>query len=243
MAGHAALIILLAGPAASSRAGTPQEEADALYREPRTSERVLKSLAVCEAALAKSADSTLAWRAARACAWLGKRGAEKDQRAHVERGIVFCKDAIRAAPASPEGYYFHGLNLGILSRIDRTSRWISRMERMGKKLVELDEKFGHAGGRRLIGLLYLNTHAYPFVGAGSLKEAEEHLRRACELSPDYGYNQLSFAKVLLKKDKDEEARRALEKVIASSPPAEEAEDHVSWIAEAKTLLEKIARDS
>jgi len=215
---------------------TPEEEADALWAEPRTAERIIKSVKTCEAALAKGPDADLLWRAARGAAWLARHGPEKERRAQAERGVAFAKDAARASPAKPEGYFYYGMTLGLLSRIDQTSRYIDRIERVGKKLIEIDEKYGYGGGDRLVGLIYLNTYSYPFVGAGSLKEAEAHLRRACELFPDYGYNQLSHAKALLDQDKKAEARRALEKVIASKPAPGESEDHAQWVAEAKQLL-------
>ena len=218
------------------RGATPEEEADALFAEPRSVERVSRSVKSCEAALAKGSDADLLWRAARGAAWLARHGPEKERRAQAERGMEFSRDAARAAPAKPEGYFYYGMTLGLLSRIDRTSRYIDRIERIGKKLIEVDKKYAYGGGDRLVGLIYLNTYSYPFVGAGSLKEAEEHLRRACDLSPDYGYNQLSHAKALLEQDKKAEARRALEKVIASKPPPGESEDHVQWVTEAKQLL-------
>jgi tetratricopeptide (TPR) repeat protein len=230
------LCVALAGWCGVLRGATPEEEADSFWAEPHTVERVQQSVKACETALAKGTDADLLWRAARAEGWLARHAPEKERRAHAERAVAFGKNAARAAPAAPEGYYYYGSNLGVLSRIDRTSRYIDRMERLGKKIIEIDEKYWYAGGRRLLGLLYLNTHSYPFVGAGSLKEAEEHLRRACELSPEYGYNQLSHAKALLEQDKKAEARRALDKVIASKPPPGETEDHVQWVAEAKKLL-------
>jgi tetratricopeptide (TPR) repeat protein len=217
-------------------AATPEEEADALFAEPRTLERVVKSVKTCEAALAKGQDADLLWRAARGAAWLARHGPEKERRAQAERGMELSRDAARAAPAAPEGYFYYGMTLGLISRIDRTSRYIERIERIGKKLIEVDRKYAYGGGDRLVGLIYLNTYSYPFVGVGSLKEAETHLRRACELFPEYGYNQLSHAKALIEDDKKREARRALEKVIASKPPPGESEDHAEWVAEARKLL-------
>jgi tetratricopeptide (TPR) repeat protein len=229
------LCVAAAGWCGVLRGATPVEEADSFWSEPHTVERVKQSVKSCETALAKGPDAGLLWRAARAEGWLARHAPEKDRRDHAERAVAFGKEAARTAPASPEGYFYYGSNLGVLSRIDSTSRYIDRIERLGKKLIQIDEKYWYAGGRRLLGLLYLNTHSYPFVGAGSLKEAEENLRRACELSPEYGYNQLSHAKALLEQDRKVDARRALEKVVASKPPPGESEDHAQWVTEAKQL--------
>src|SRR4030095_3623726 len=172
---------------------SPVAEADALFEEPRTLERVRGALKICEAGA--TTDFDLAWRAARACAWLAKN--DPDHHAARElalKGVKFAEGASRLRPRSVEGCYFEAVNLGHLSRLERTSKHLSRMEELAKQALALDETFEHGAPHRFLGLLYHDASGYPFVGVGSMKEAEAHLRRACAMAPDYGYNQLALAK-------------------------------------------------
>src|SRR4029453_15303823 len=131
--------------------------------------------------------------------------------------------------------YFEAVNLGQLSRLERTSKHLSRMEELAKQALALDETFEHGPPHRFLGLLYHDASGYPFVGVGSMKEAEAHLRRACAMAPDYGYNQLALAKVLISLNRSAEARVRSLLAIQSNPPTGEHEEHKKWVTESQRL--------
>jgi tetratricopeptide (TPR) repeat protein len=220
-------------------------ESDALYREPRTPERVERSF---EAALAARAgnDEEALWRAARASFWLSRRHPQAEvQIAFSRKGVALGEEDVASrtsAAPRPEPYFFLALNLGRLSELTGGGLLrIARMKELAAEVVRIDERFAHAGGHRFLGILTHRTSAVPLFAAGTPDDARRHLERACEIAPDYPENHSALAEVLLTFAEPAAARAALERALASPPPPDHAEDHREWTARARELLGEIER--
>lgn len=214
------------------------EEADRLHGEPRSVERVEKSLSLSLGAIAPGDEHGALWRAARACYWLAENHGDGERcREYALRGSLIAREGARLAPGRPEPWYFQALNLGILSRLEgRGLGRIAVMEELARKVIEIDERYEHAGGHRFLGILYHRTMDNPLTVIGDIDDALFHLRRACELFPNHGHNQLALAEVLLADEEFDLARESLRRVLASPTPPGETEDHGRWVRRARELL-------
>ncbi len=215
-------------------------EADALYRSPRTPERVEKSYQVALGSISPSNGYSGLWRSARAAAWLADHLPEADLREfYAHQGIAAGREAIRLAPEPAESHYYLALSLGRLSKIKKTPEFIEEMAREAEKALQIDERFDRAGPHRFLGLLHLRTQDQPFIGFGDLDVALEHLERAVELFPGDAENRLAYAEVLIEDEDYEAARKELDAALASKPPGDYEAEHRQWLQEAKELKEKI----
>jgi tetratricopeptide (TPR) repeat protein len=217
-------------------------EADDLYREPRSIDRVRRSLEIYLRSISAKNHYDALWRAARACMWLADHRLEGDARIEIAfKGVSIAEEATRRSPNRAEAHYYHGLCLGTLSRLEGGGlRRVKVMEAAGLRVIELDEAFEYAGGHRFLGMLYGRTKDHPLAGIGSFEEAVEHLERAHELFPGYAYNGLALAEVLISEEEEPERSRALlEEVLGTPPPPDRSADHARWVARARDLLESI----
>jgi hypothetical protein len=82
----------------------------------------------------------------------------------------------------------------------------------------------------------VDTSDYPLWAVGTYEQGLEHLRKATEGCPDFGENHLTYAKALLEDGREQEARKALQKVIACPTPPDYSAEHKAWLEEATELL-------
>lgn len=220
--------------------------ADGLYHEPRTPERVRRSFLLCEVSISRHDNYSGFWRAMRACAWLAENHTDEDERErYALYGVGLGLDAIKHCGRRPEPHYYYALCLGFLMREQGAFGGADRVEIMDKhckQVLEIDEKFDSAGAHRFLGVLYLETEAIPFIDVGTYEDSVRHLERACELFPDYGYNQLALARTLLDDDEYDKAQGCLQRVVQSPVPENEKAEHGAWVTEAKELLEEIEEE-
>lgn len=222
---------------ASEDARRAAEEADALWRSPRTEERVQRSY---ERALDANAEATGHQgliQAARACAWLSDNAlVETNRKVHALRGAAMAREAERRLPGRVEPPYYLALNLASLSELYLTPRHLEEMAQRAQESIQRDEKFDRAGPHRYLGLLHLRTQGRLLVGFGDLDLALKHLGRAVELFPEDAENRVAFAEALLADDDADGARRELEAAGKSPPPADFEEKHQVWVRRAEEML-------
>lgn len=139
--------------------------------------------------------------------------------------ISHARRARELKPAGVEGHYYYALNVGRLADLDRRYGLdaVAEMEPALKRVIELDERYDHAGGLRLLGILYLRTPAPP-VSIGSARKGLRALQRATELFPDYPENQLYLAEALRDNGRLDEARTALRRVPDNGPWRAQAQE-------------------
>ena len=217
------------------------DESDQRYREPRTTESVLASLAAATDAVTNGdADVVGArWRAARACFWLAQYHHDSRQRLpFAERGVEIGEAALAERPTTVEPYYFHALNVGVRAKLKNSGlTLIGTMKELAQKVIELDERYAFGGGHRYLGILQYRTRWIPFVAAGTAAEAETNLRRAVTLFPDYGNNRLALAEYYLDVDQGDRAREELTRVLRCPVPPGESAEHREWVARAREHLQ------
>jgi len=86
-----------------------------------------------------------------------------------------------------------------------------------EKVIELDPKFDHAGGYRVLGRVYFKApKIWPILRWPSNDKAIELLRKALELDPENLITRQFLAEVLYKEDQEQEAIKLMESVLAAS---------------------------
>ena len=80
------------------------ERADALFREPRKAERVIRSYEICVSAASPTDEEGAYWRAARACLWLAQYHPNVNSRGDwAAKGVAVGDRATRDRGRSPRG--------------------------------------------------------------------------------------------------------------------------------------------
>jgi tetratricopeptide repeat protein len=217
------------------------EEADELYRSPRTPERVEKSFRLALDSISASNDHQGLLQAARAASWLAENVPEKRRKEEFARqGIAAAREAVALLPDRVESHYYLALNLGQLSDVLQSPRFVKEMAASAEAASGKDEKFDRAGPHRFLGLLNLEGEKHRLItGYGDLDVALKHLSRAVELFPEDGENHLAYARALADDEDYTAARRELAAVLASKPSPDLDAEHDGWLRQARELEEKL----
>lgn len=214
-----------------------------LFAEPRSVERVRQAAELYLETVSPLDGFESLWRSAEARAWLAEEHPDEEARLeHARRGAAAAREAVNRAPDRAGGHYYLAILLGLMSQLEGGG--LNRIELMlehGRRVIEIDERFEHAGGHRLLGLLIFETLDNLLVSTGSFDEGLEHLERACELAPAYGLNHLGKARMLIDDEDFAGAREALERVLECPAPEGERRAHETWLVEARELLEEIGK--
>jgi hypothetical protein len=216
------------------------QEAEAAFSPPRTVEKVEKSLNLALESLSPHNGYQGAWQAARACDWLAEYHPDKARRlAYAERGVSIAREAARLAPDRVEPAYYLAMNLGRLSSIKRTARYVKEMAREAEIAIQRDERFDRAGPHRFLGVLHLRTEGKVFVGFGDLAKGLQHLARAAELFPEDPENRVNYAEALIADEDYAGARRELDAAAALPVSPDLAAEDRDWLKKAAELRQKI----
>ena len=114
-----------------------------------------------------------------------------------------------------------------------------RIRHYGEVAVAMDEGFERASPHRLLGRLHSLAPKIPFItGWVDRGKAVAELRRAVQLGPDDGYNQLYLAEALLEHqpEKKAEALAILRRLLARPPAPDRLVEEESVLAQAKIDL-------
>ena len=217
------------------------EEADELYRSPRTPEKVERSFRLALDSISASNDHRGLLQAARAASWLAENVPQKSRKEDFARqGIAAAREAVALLPDRVEPHYYLALNLGQLSDVLQSPKFVKEMAASAEAADSKDEKFDRAGPHRFLGLLNLEAEKHRIItGYGDLDVALKHLGRAIELFPDDGENHLAYARALADDEDYPAARRELTAVLASKAPPDLDAEHAGWLQKARELEEKL----
>jgi hypothetical protein len=153
-----------------------------------------------------------AWQAARASFWIADAAQGDNARRawFARRGAKYAARAIALDGKRVEGHYYRGLDLGYLARTMTLGavELVKEIHREAQAAVAADERFDHAGPRRLLGGVLINAPGWP-ASVGDPDEGAEQLAKAVELAPDYPLNHLYFGEALIKTDKPAEAEKEI----------------------------------
>jgi tetratricopeptide (TPR) repeat protein len=205
--------------------GEDAEEPEALYAKREDLASARRAAGIWSERLAASGskpDFGSAWKLARAAYWLGGHEETNDaRRAALEKGMDAARNAIVAAPNRPEGHFWLAANMGALAEsfgLRMGLKYRGAIKRELETVLQIDPAFQQGSADRALGRWYFKV---PGLFGGSNRKSEEHLRRSLTYDPTSHASLYFLAETLHDMHRDEEARAALEKLIA-------APVHVSW---------------
>lgn len=175
-----------------------------------------------------------------------KEGDRSRARDLAERGIELAERCRALAPEEAGCYYWRAVATGLYHRVHLIGyqRGVKRMIDDCKKVIQLDPGYDHAGAYRILGELYTRL---PQTGGGSesitrdLELAEEYLRLAVRLAPDYPENHIALAKTLLARDDVAGTREALAEAKTLVPRWKDDTSYDEWRTTMLALEKKVNR--
>jgi tetratricopeptide (TPR) repeat protein len=215
-------------------------EADALYqgREDINKARVAVA-ALRQARTADYSNYDAAWKLSRAAFYVGDHTENDSERDDMFReGIEAGKAAIALQPNKPDGHFWLGANYGG-SAAHSTLANLSSFQDIKREMdavLKIDE--GYQGYSAYLGLgrLYLQA---PRVLGGDSAKAIEYLEKGVKLSPNNTTMRLDLAQAYAENNRDAEAKRQIDAILAATPDAQHMAEHKDAVAKAQKLLEKI----
>jgi tetratricopeptide (TPR) repeat protein len=142
---------------------------------------------------------------------------------YLDKASYFAELLLKEQPRWVEGYYWSSMSLCGNAEICGAARALKVLPEIVARLEQaaaIDPSYDQAGPHRVLGRIYSEAPAWPF-SVGDLNKSLEHLRMAVKIAPNNSTNQLFLGETLLRLEKREEARRALEAVFSCT-------DHAVW---------------
>ncbi len=140
-------------------------------------------------------------------------------------------------PENPDGHMWWATAQGKIGQLDGivgSIGMIGDLKRSYGRVLELDS--GYALAWYALGRLYA---ALPSLLGGSLSRAEEYLCRGLAADPNYTIIRLELARVDVRRQRKNEARRELESLLATGQPTDPAEFVLDDRPAALQLLESL----
>jgi tetratricopeptide (TPR) repeat protein len=216
------------------------KEGDALYNQ-REQGKAKDAIKVFEKIVAIDPESYDAyWKIGLAYYWLG-RVEDSDSRKQTlyKEGIEFCKLAVELKPEKAEAHFWLGTlygKFGEAKGVLQSLHLVPHIQKEMNTVIKLDSKYQGGGAYRVLGRLY---YKLPSFKGGDINKSEEYLRKAIELGPTNLMNHTFLAETLIKKDKKDEAKKELQKVLDMPPePGLEPEAKIEKKT-AKSIMEEI----
>lgn len=152
---------------------------------------------------------------------------EDERELHLEEAEELSAALVEGYPGSPDAWYWRAVALGVRTEYSGPFQKLSTGPDVldaTVRVLELDSL--HAGGHEMMGRLHAAVMRLPWVirqlalrmglgdalGDASWEEAERHLRVAVEGAPREPAPRLELAKLLLQRERGDEAVRALEEL-------------------------------
>ena len=204
----------------------------------------LQKARVCVASLrqARTADYDnyeAAWKLARAAFYVGDHTDNDSEREDMFReGTEAGKVAVQLEPNKPDGHFWLGANYGGTAAHSTIANLSSFQDIKGEMeaVLKLDESYqGHSAYLGL-GRLYLQA---PRVLGGDTGKALEYLEKGVKQSPNNSLMRYHLAEALEANNRDAEAKKQLETLMATTPDPKYTAEHNAAVAKAKKLMEKI----
>ena len=204
----------------------------------------LQKARVCVASLrqARTADYNnyeAAWKLARAAFYVGDHTDNDSEREDMFReGTEAGKVAVQLEPNKPDGHFWLGANYGGTAAHSTIANLSSFQDIKGEMeaVLKLDESYQGYSAYLGLGRLYLQA---PRVLGGDTGKALEYLEKGVKQSPNNSLMRYHLAEALEANNRDAEAKKQLETLMATTPDPKYAAEHNSAVAKAKKLMEKI----
>lgn len=204
----------------------------------------LQKARVAVAALrqARTADYTnyeAAWKLARAAFYVGDHTDNDDEQSDMFReGTEAGKAAVQLQPNKPEGHFWLGANYGgtaAHSTVANLSSFNDIKAEMDA-VLKIEESYQGYSAYLGLGRLYLQA---PRIFGGDSSKAIEYLAKGIKLNPNHSLMRYHLAEAYESNNRDGEAKKELEAVIATTPDPKHIPEHNDAVAKAKKLMQKI----
>jgi len=228
-------LVLAAGAFAA-----PGGHVDRVSDDPQAIERELRALR--EARAQDSSDPGLLIRLAALCLDLGEdviRDSEQ-RRVAYEEGARLAQRALEIREADAEAHYLYAANLGSAAQLTgmmAAAFTVRTLKRHVTRALELQPD--HAPALHMMGMM---LEELPWILGGDQPAALQYLQRAVAADPNYAHARFDLAKVYLKAQDRESARRELRAVIAMEHPRDRYAWSSRYLPDAKQLLAALDRD-
>ena len=164
----------------------------------------------------------------------------------AQRGREFAEKCIERAPEEAACYYYRATHVGLYYKAhifgyqDGVKQMISDCERA----ISIDPSYDYAGCHRLLGQLYTNLPKTTARSNGiirDLSKAEQHLREALRIAPEYPENHLALSENLLAQGNVAASLDALVRAKKLAPQWKLDTSFRLWEMTAHELEKKIAQ--
>jgi tetratricopeptide (TPR) repeat protein len=208
-----------AAPAPPQAAVSLIAQGDALYAERADYAKAKEARRKYEEALAVGENAYEAnWKLARVCYWIGDHTGAKDlKKAILLAGVEYAKKAIELDPQKPDGHFWLGVNYGVYGEakgVLKSLALVKPIKEAMRRVLEIEPAYDRGGADRVLGRVY---HEVPGFAGGSEKTSLEHLLKAVAYGPRVGLNLLYLADTYISLKRFDEARQALETILAMEP--------------------------
>lgn len=224
--------------AARAQAPAPPADPDQLYdaREVLASARAAAD--AWTARLAEDPDDfEAAWKLARAAYWLGSHVPERERRREYERGLDAGRRAVTLEPNRPEGRFWLAATMGAMAEsfgLRAGIRYRGPVKRELEAVLKIDPAYLQGAADRALGRWYFRV---PRLFGGSRQKAVEHLLRSLTYDPLNAASNFFLAEAYLAMDRDDDARRHLERVLEAPETVEWGPEVREFKTRARALLE------
>ncbi len=162
-------------------------------------------------------------------------------------GIEYAERCLMHAPENAGCHYWRAVNTGLYYqiRIIGYQKGIKQMIEDCKIVIEVNPKYDHAGAYRMMGQIYTQL---PQTGANvqsvtrDLSLAEEYLRKATSLAPDYPENYLALSETLVAQNEIPEALDSLATAKELTPHWKTDTSYDEWKVTMRGLENKLKKN-
>lgn len=184
----------------------------------------------------KEPNFDIEWQFAKYSYFLGKQTKEdKESNKIFSAGRDAGATAARLEPDRPEGYFWQGANLGEMARMDPMItgvKSIGEIRDAMNKVLEIDPGYQNSSAYDALAQVELETK---FTG-GSAQKAADLIEKALATEKNNTNLHLHLAMAYLQLEKDAEAKKHLEQILAMKPNPDYAIEYRECADKAKKLL-------
>jgi len=224
-------------------AQNPEEliaQGDELFQEMKDLETAEKALSLYRQAAAVMENRYEAmWRISRTMYYVGEHTEDKKEKKNIfAQAVYFAERAIEAEPEKPDGYYWRGVNNGLVGETRGVLKSLSLVKPIKNdmnKVIEIDRTYEDGGADRVLGRVYFKL---PGFAGGSKDKSQEHLEMSKQLGPNDALTRIYLAETYMKQDEIEKARAELEYVLNMPPDPR----WVTGVDECKVMARELLED-
>ncbi len=153
------------------------------------------------------------WKFAEYNYFLGKQSSdEKESEKAFEKGVQAGKIASRIEPNKPDGFFWHGANLGEQAKLSPLTKGlmsVGEIREAMNKTIEIQPDYQGASAFDALAEIELATR----LTGGDAKKAVDYLEKAIKIHSDNTYLHLHLAKAYLPINRQADAKKQLDFVL------------------------------